>query len=93
MNGSVPLVAEAAVVGVTVTADTVPVLPVPVPEIGVVVVRPATATVALAENVGSTTLCAVTRPMPPIMGAVKTPAVVIVPMVVDQVTESLAVAP
>jgi hypothetical protein len=54
---------------------------------------PATATVALAENEGSATLCAVTRPTPPVIGAVNTPAVVIVPIVVDHVTELLAVAP
>ena len=84
---------DAAAVGVTTTAVTAPLPALPLPESGVVIVRPATSTVALAEKVGSALLCAVMRPTPAVIGAVNTPCGVIVPMVVDHVTELLAVAP
>jgi len=94
-NGNVPPVADAAVEGFTITAVTEPVLALPPRPLLVPlpVLPPAIATVALDENVGSAMLCAVTRPTPPVIGAVNTPADVIVPIVVDHVTESLAVAP
>lgn len=90
-NGNVPPVAEEAVVGDTRTAVT-PLLVLP-PSLVVVPLVDAITTVALADFVESAILCAVTRPTPPFIGAVKMPAGVIVPIVVDQVTESLAVAP
>jgi hypothetical protein len=92
-NGSVPLVTEAADDGVMTTAVTAPLLLVPLNGEVLPTFVPATATVALAEKVGSATLCAVTRPTPPAIGAVNTPAWVIVPIVVDHVTAWLEVAP
>src|SRR3984957_15167656 len=92
-NGSVPLVTEAADDGVTTTAVTAPLVPLlPKGEV-LPMLFPATAPVALAEKVGSATLCAVTRPTPAVIGAVNTPVGVIVPIVVDHVTASLPVAP
>jgi hypothetical protein len=75
------------------TAVTAPLLLVPLNGEVLPTFVPATATVALAEKVGSATLCAVTRPTPPAIGAVNTPAWVIVPIVVDHVTAWLEVAP
>jgi hypothetical protein len=85
LNGSVPLVMEAAVEGETVTEVTS--LPV------FFVVDDATATIAVADLVGSALLVAVILPPPLDIGAVKTPLDVMVPIVVDQVTESFAVTP
>ena len=92
-NGSVPLVTDAADDGVTTTPVTAPLLLVPPNGELLPMLFPATATVALAEKVGSATLCAVTRPTPAVIGAVNTPVCVIVPIVVDHVTDSLPVAP
>jgi hypothetical protein len=93
-NGSVPLVAEAAADGVTTTAVTAaPLVPVPLKGDVLPMFVPATATVALAEKVASAMLCAVTRPTPAVIGAVNTPAWVIVPIVVDHETAWLEVAP
>ncbi len=74
----------------TTTAVTAPLLLVPLNGEVLPTFVPATATVALAEKVGSAMLCAVTRPTPAVIGAVNTPAWVIVPIVVDHVTASLA---
>ena len=84
LNGSVPLVIEAAVEGETVTELT------SLPVDGFLVV---TVTVAVADLVGSALLVAVILPHPPDIGAVKTPLDVMVPIVVVQVTESFAVTP
>jgi len=85
--------ADAGVTRTAVTAPLVPVLPLPPNGELLPTLAPATATVALAEKVGSAVLCAVTRPTPAVIGAVNTPAWVIVPIVVDHVTASLLVAP
>jgi hypothetical protein len=87
LNGSVPLVIEAAVEGETVTEVT------SLPVGGFFVVDEATVTVAVADLVGSALLVAVILPPPPDIGAVKAPLDVMVPIVVDQVTESFAVTP
>ena len=85
LNWSVPPVADEAVPGVTVTAVT------PDPEAGGV--APATATVAVADFVGSATLVATIVPMPFTGGAVKTPVAEMVPIDAAQVTASFVVAP
>jgi hypothetical protein len=80
----VPLVIDEAVAGVTVTEVT--------PELVAFEVPP-TVTVALADFVGSATLVAITCPTPPALGAVKTPAVEIVPMEAVHLTAPFVVAP
>jgi hypothetical protein len=54
---------------------------------------PPTVTVAVADFVVSATLVAVIFPVPPVAGAVNTPAAVIVPIVVVQVTPWFVVLP
>jgi hypothetical protein len=81
---SVPLVIDDAVKGDTVTEVT------PEPDGWPAA---ATVTVAVADFVGSATLVAVIVIVPPLAGAVKTPALVIVPVEAIQVTELFVVVP
>jgi hypothetical protein len=85
LNWSVPLVTDEAVPGVTVTPVT--------PDLDSGGVASATATVAVADFVGSATLVATIVPMPLTDGAVKTPVAEMVPIDATQVTESFVVAP
>jgi hypothetical protein len=85
LNCSVPPVTDEAVPGVTVTAVT------PDPVVGAVEL--ATATVAVADFVGSATLVATIVPVPLTGGAVKTPVAEMVPIDAAQVTASFVVAP
>jgi hypothetical protein len=86
VNGNVPPGIEDAAAGVTVTEVTSdPDAP------GVAAL--AIDTVAVADFVGSATLVAMIFPVPPAAGAVKTPAVLIVPIEAAHVTDSFVVAP
>ena len=85
VNVSVPPVIDEAGEGNTVTALTA--------EPGDWLEAAAMVTIAVADFVGSATLVAVIVPRPPVGGAVNTPAVLIVPIEVAQVTPSLAVVP
>ena len=80
-NGTVPPVTDEAVAGETITEVTLGVWP------------DATVTVALADFVGSATLVAVIVPVPALVGAVKTPAVLMLPIEAVQVTALFVVVP
>jgi len=77
LNGSVPPLIDEAVEGGTVTEVT-PLAP---------------ATVAIPDSAGTATVVATIMPVPLVAGAVKTPALVMVPIEAVQVTEPLLVAP
>ena len=85
LNWSAPPVTDEAVRGVTVTPVT------PDPDGGGV--ASATATVAVADFVGSATLVATIIPIPLTGGAVKAPVAEMVPIEAAQVTASFVVAP
>jgi hypothetical protein len=81
LNGTVPAVTDEAVAGDTTT------------EVTLDVCSAATVTVAVADFVGFAMLVAIIVPVPALVGAVKTPVLLMVPIEADQATALFVVVP